>query len=109
MYIVTDEIKTVPGEIRYLDDAVFFASGNADRGIANITTEENTDSTTVTFLLTDGDTISFDVTKGVDIIIDQDWDITSERAIANKVVTGFHDYVMGKESFVSGETLNIEW
>lgn len=109
LYIVTDDIKHIPGEIRYLDAAVFFASGNADRGIAEIMTEEDSTSTTVTFLLTDGDTVSFSVTKGIEAIVDQDWDITSERAIANKVVTGFHDYVMGKESFVSGETLNIEW
>lgn len=93
----------------YLDSAVFFASGAADRGIDHIETSTEGNTTTVTFYLTDGSTESFSVKSGIEMLVDQDWDITSERAIANKVVTGFHDYVMGKESYVSGETLNIEW
>ena len=93
----------------YLDSAVFFASGAADRGIDHIETRVDGNTTTVTFYLTDGSTESFSVKSGIEMLVDQDWDITSERAIANKVVTGFHDYVMGKESYVSGETLNIEW
>lgn len=93
----------------YLDSAVFFASGAADRGIDHIDTSTEGNTVTVTFYLTDGSMESFSVKSGIEMLVDQDWDITSERAIANKVVTGFHDYVMGKESYVSGETLNIEW
>ena len=96
-------------ETVFLDSAVFFASGAADRGIDHIDTRVEGNTTTVTFYLTDGSTESFSVKSGIEMIVDQDWDIQSERAIANKVVTGFHDYVMGKESYVSGETLNIEW
>ena len=93
----------------YLDSAVFFASGAADRGIDLIETSTEGNTVTVTFYLTDGSTESFSVKSGIEMLVDQDWDIQSERAIANKVVTGFHDYVMNKESYVSGETLNIEW
>lgn len=91
-----------------LNSAIFFASGVAERGIDHITTTDDNGVTIVTFYLTDGSTESFQVSGGLGLI-DQDWDITSERAIANKVVTSFRDYVLDKESYVTDETLTIEW
>lgn len=96
----------------YLDSAVFFASGAADRGIDHIETRVDGNTTTVTFYLTDGSTESFSVKSGIEMLVDQDWDITSERAIANKVVTGFRNEVvdtLDRHSSVTGETLNLVW
>lgn len=96
----------------YLDSAVFFASGAADRGIDHIETRVDGNTTTVTFYLTDGSTESFSVKSGIEMLVDQDWDITSERAIANKVVTGFRNEVvdtLDRRSSVTGETLNLVW
>lgn len=96
----------------YLDSAVFFASGAADRGIDHIETRVDGNTTTVTFYLTDGSTESFSVKSGIEMLVDQDWDIQSERAIANKVVTGFRNEVvdtLDRRSSVTGETLNLVW
>lgn len=96
----------------YLDNAVFFASGSADRGIDHIETSTEGNTVTVTFYLTDGSTESFSVKSGIEMLVDQDWDITSERAIANKVVTGFRNEVvdtLDRRSSVTGETLNLVW
>lgn len=95
-----------------LDSAIFFASGAADRGIDHIATTQEEGVTTVTFYLTDGTTESFQVTQGIEQIVDQDWDITSERAIANKVVTGFRNDIvttLEDRSNVVGETLHLVW
>lgn len=95
-----------------LNSAIFFASGAADRGIDHISTSYNEGVTTVTFFLTDGTTESFQVTQGIEQIVDQDWDITSERAIANKVVTGFRNDIvttLEDRSNVVGETLHLVW
>lgn len=96
----------------YLDNAVFFASGSADRGIDHIKTTTDADVVTVTFYLTDGTTESFQVVTGLDLVVDQDWDINSENAIANKVVTGFRNEVvdtLATKSSVAGETLTLRW
>lgn len=96
----------------YLDSAVFFASGAADRGIDHIETSTEGNTVTVTFYLTDGSTESFSVKSGIEMLVDQDWDIQSERAIANKVVTGFRNEVLDtldRRSSVTGETLNLVW
>ncbi len=96
----------------YLDSAVFFASGAADRGIDHIETSTEGNTVTVTFYLTDGSTESFSVKSGIEMLVDQDWDIKSERAIANKVVTGFRNEVvdtLDRRSSVTGETLNLVW
>lgn len=95
-----------------IDSAIFFASGAADKGIDHISTSQDGGVTTVTFYLTDGTTESFQVTQGIEQIVDQDWDITSERAIANKVVTGFRNDIvttLEDRSNVVGETLHLVW
>lgn len=95
----------------YLDNAVFFASGSADRGIDHIETSYNEETTIVSFYLTDGSVESFSVSSGLGLI-DKEFDIDSEHAIANKVVTGFRNEVvdtLDRRSSVTGETLNLVW
>lgn len=95
----------------YLDNAVFFASGKADRGIDHIETSYNEETTIVSFYLTDGSVESFSVSGGLGLI-DKEFDIDSEHAIANKVVTGFRNEVvdtLDRRSSVTGETLNLVW
>ena len=95
----------------YLDNAVFFASGKADRGIDHIETSYNEETTIVSFYLTDGSVESFSVSSGLGLI-DKEFDIDSEHAIANKVVTGFRNEVvdtLDRRSSVTGETLNLVW
>lgn len=95
----------------YLDNAVFFASGTADRGIDHIETTYNEEMTIVSFYLTDGTVESFSVSSGLGLI-DKEFDIDSEHAIANKVVTGFRNEVvdtLDRRSSVTGETLNLVW
>lgn len=95
----------------YLDNAVFFASGTADRGIDHIETSYNEEATIVSFYLTDGSVESFSVSSGLGLI-DKEFDIDSEHAIANKVVTGFRNEVvdtLDRRSSVTGETLNLVW
>ena len=95
----------------YLDNAVFFASGTADRGIDHIETSYNEETTIVSFYLTDGSVESFSVSSGLGLI-DKEFDIDSEHAIANKVVTGFRNEVvdtLDRRSSVTGETLNLVW
>lgn len=95
----------------YLDNAVFFASGSADRGIDHIEKSYNEETTIVSFYLTDGSVESFSVSSGLGLI-DKEFDIDSEHAIANKVVTGFRNEVvdtLDRRSSVTGETLNLVW
>lgn len=95
----------------YLDNAVFFASGSADRGIDHIETSYNEETTIVSFYLTDGSVESFSVSSGLGLI-DKEFDIDSEHAIANKVVTGFRNEVvdtLDRRSSITGETLNLVW
>lgn len=95
----------------YLDNAVFFASGTADRGIDHIETSYNEEMTIVSFYLTDGTVESFSVSSGLGLI-DKEFDIDSEHAIANKVVTGFRNEVvdtLDRRSSITGETLNLVW
>ena len=93
----------------YLESALFFASGADGKGMIRIETVVGEHSTTMTYHYSDGTSQSFDVISGIEQVVDQDWDIHSSRAIANRVVTGFRDYVLDKDMYVTEETLNIEW
>lgn len=96
----------------YLNAAVYFASGTNGKGIADIAATVGEDSTALTFIYVDGTTQSFNIFSGIEQIVDQDWDINSTKAIANKVVTGFRNDVveeLSERSEVIGEKLFLKW